>query len=88
MNGHDFTKISIEDATSIPEKDGFYKILRNRYWQTTDDDCILLYKGFSPQCNKHKSIVESIMKKQTKSPATNIKFLDKVFLKIDPQDYC
>jgi hypothetical protein len=57
-----FQKIKISDATKEPKDDGVYCLMTNRFWLVTDDDCILIYRGYSPQCNRNKQISESILK--------------------------
>lgn len=81
-----YTKIPINKVNGSPEKSGFYHLIRESYWAVSDDDCILMFNGTSPQCNKHKSIVERIIE-QVRSPATKIEYLAEVFLPHNCNDY-
>lgn len=68
-------RIPIDFATREPDRDGSYKLLTNRYWQVVDE-CILLYKGFSPQCNSNKSITDRLS-----AGVGETRFIGKVWLK-------
>ena len=46
----------VVDFEKIIEGDNYCYV--DRWWHVTEDDCILFYNGFSPQCNSHKSIIE------------------------------
>jgi hypothetical protein len=52
----DCKKLPVEKVTAPPTESGYYELLTNRYWQVVDN-CILLYRGFAPQCNENRSIV-------------------------------
>lgn len=55
-------KLKISDFDHMPEESGSYDIMLNKYWIVTEDECVLLYNGYSFQCNDHEQIVESILK--------------------------
>ena len=82
----DFKKVPILEATSIPDKNGFYELYKNRYWEVTEDDCILFYKGISPQCNSNKVIVEGLLKKNI-FPNSRAELIENVWVSHDCQDY-
>jgi hypothetical protein len=70
----DCKKIPIEKATATPTNGGTYELLVNRYWQVVDG-CILLFRGFSPQCNENKSITERLS-----GGVGDVMFLERVWL--------
>lgn len=54
-------KLKIKDYDHYPEHSGIYDIMLDRYWIVTKDDEVLLYRGYSFQCNKNFSIVEKMI---------------------------
>jgi len=86
MKPSDFTKTPIAEATQIPTKGQFVQILRDRFWAVSEDDCILTYKGSSPQCNDNEGIVERIIKGDH-HPGVKVQFIPLVFLPHDCRDY-
>lgn len=67
-------KIKVEEA--ILPKDG-WTVLTNRWW-IVKDECVMLFKGWSPQCNSEKKISESIRDKIY--PGAVVRFLEAVFV--------
>lgn len=78
MTDKDFTKIPIDIATQPFEGAVVYM---DRYW-IVQDGCILLYKKYSPQCNKDERVVERSLKKLY--PGSEVKFLKTVYLDMLP----
>jgi len=74
-----FTAIPVSEVTRTPASSGTFKLYVNKYWGVTDDDYILLYRGYSPQCNDSKSVVESIISSSSHI-ATKVKRIDAVWL--------
>lgn len=70
----DMTKIPLEVATHPFEGAIVYM---NRYWVVLDDS-ILIYKDFSPQCNRNKRLVEKSL--QPLYPGAEVRFLEVVYL--------
>ena len=56
-----YTRVKVSDITSPLGKD-VVQVFENRYWVVTQEDEVLLYRGYSPQCNMHKAIAESMLK--------------------------
>lgn len=55
------TYVPVSEATQ--PRNGVYQIRKDYYWSVVDKDgidCIMLYRGYSPQCNSDKSIVEQV----------------------------
>lgn len=76
----DFKKLKVEDVTRVPEKSGTYELLKNTYWVVTDDNCILLYRNYSRQCNLNKTIVEHLIKSIHYPFNCRCEYLESVFL--------
>lgn len=74
-----FSKIPIEKASQSPEKSGLYQLIKNHYWIATENNEILLYNKFAPQCNSNKSIVEYMLEKRYKG--CHIEILENVYIK-------
>lgn len=70
----DCVKIPLVKAATEPTTGGNYQLITNRYWQVVDS-CILLYRGFAPQCNSSKDICERLS-----GGIGQVKFLEKVWL--------
>jgi len=70
----DLTKIPVETAR-IP-KDG-YVVYKDRHWVVMND-CILLFRNRSPQCNYDKGIAEMVQKKLY--PDATVQFIEFVYL--------
>jgi len=84
----DFKKVSIEKVTTIPDKNGFYELYKNRFWTVTEDNCILFYKDRAPQCNSNKSITESFTDYyKSIFPNCRTELIENVWLSHDCQDY-
>jgi hypothetical protein len=88
----DYKKVSITQATSIPDKGGFYQLYKNRYWQVTEDNCIIFYlghnhKGYSPQCNPSQSTAEHFAKKEMYPWKTRVELIENVFISHDCSDF-
>jgi len=79
----EFIKIDKIKAQQIPN-DGFFWVLKNRFWAVKDGN-ILFYKSFtSPQCNLQKSIMEqsSLVKN-----GAEIEFIETVFVRHSCSDF-
>lgn len=88
----DYKKVPIEKATAIPDREDFYQLYKNRYWQVTEDNCVLFYlghnhKGYSPQCNQSKSTAEYMAKKNIYPWKTRAELIENVFIPHDCEDY-
>ena len=81
-----YQKVPLSTATKVPEKTGFYCLIREHWWAVTEDDCILLFDGHSPQCNRDKRIVDRLLKHKNQL-AVEVKYIPEVFLPHDCQDY-
>jgi hypothetical protein len=78
MDPKDFKKIPIADVTKVPDQSGTYDIIVDSWWCVTEDDCILIYKGFSRQCNSDKAIAEHFIPMEG-HPATKVVQLKAAF---------
>lgn len=47
----------------------------NRFWEITEDDCLLFYNGSQPQCNSNESIVGCL-----KHPTHSIGFIKNIYV--------
>jgi hypothetical protein len=47
----------------------------NRFWEITEDDCLLFYNGSQPQCNSNESIVGRL-----KHPSHSICFIQNIYV--------
>ena len=74
-----FTKIPISQVTIVPDKSGNYTLIKNYWWAVTEDDCILIYKKFSKQCNANEEVVKHIVACEN-YPKSKAVFLENVFL--------
>lgn len=74
-NPDKYTKFKISDV-SKPANDRVCWC--NYYWVVTPDDCILLYRECSWQCNPHKGIVEKII--ETAYPDCRLEYFDVLYL--------
>ena len=82
----DFIRVPISEAISIPEKGGFYRLIKNHYWQVDNSENILFYKNlYSPQCNMNKAIVESIAGKIEEGMKAVL--IENVWIKHNCEDY-
>lgn len=53
-------------SEAIKPKSGIFKIHVNDYWSVVEKDgvdCVMLYRGYAPQCNSNIAIVEHIKEK-------------------------
>jgi hypothetical protein len=86
MKASDFTKIPIEEITEPPEKSCCVDIITNHYWGVTDDGCVLLYRGYSRQCNSNKEIAEKVCGSEN-HPATSVQFIERAYIPHDCSHY-
>lgn len=82
--------MSIKDCTKVPlEKLKTPKAGRLCYgpswWTVTDDNCVLFYKRFSPQCNADRRCAESI--RDRLYPGLRVEFVEMAFIEHDCHDY-
>jgi hypothetical protein len=80
------TFIPITDATT--PKDG--RCMTDRWWVVTLEElgvpsCIILWRGFSPQCNHNEVIARSLTEQMW--PDCDVKFLPVVYLRHRPEWY-
>lgn len=70
----EYTRIPVEKA--MKPFDGA-RVLTNRWWVVVDE-CLLFYRGFSPQCNA----IESITKRLAAiHPSGEVRFLETAYVK-------
>ena len=81
-----FTRIPVEQVTVLPKHGGFYDLILDHWWGITSDNEILLYRGYSRQCNVSKEITERVIRCEG-HPATSVVFLPIVYLKHECKDY-
>lgn len=81
LNRNLITKIPIEKA--IIPFDGA-KVMTDRYW-IIEDESILFWNKYSPQCNSQKEIAESIQKKIY--PNGSVRFLPIIYVEPDNLDW-
>lgn len=56
-----YTKVPISKITDPIGKD-VVQLYHNYWWSVTDDNCVLFFRGKTPQCNMSKNICERITK--------------------------
>lgn len=81
-----FAKIPIAEAVAVPERGGTYQIYKNYYWAVTDDNELLVYRGFSVQANSNCKIVEHLIAGPD-HPGKRVEFVETVFLPHNCRDY-
>ncbi len=87
MKESDFRKVPIKKLTAIPEKNGFYELRKNYYWVVTEDDCVLFYKGSSPQCNSSKAVVDKWGIKSDVFKNSRTELIENAWMTHDCSDY-
>ena len=70
----DCTKLPVSRVT-IPFNEA--RVLTNSYWIVVDE-CVLMYKGRSPQCNMNKEIAERV--RDRLYPDAEVRFIPLVYL--------
>ena len=85
MKKEDFSKIPINTISEIPQWQ-FAEIVRDRWWAATDDDCVLVYKEYSKQCNSNKAIVERLISINN-HPGTKVVFIPIAFMPHNCDDF-
>lgn len=55
------------------------------YWSVTEDNCVLFYRGHSPQCNNNEYCAESIRKKI--HPTCRLEYIEMAFIDHNCEDY-
>lgn len=78
-----YIKVKVDDITSPLGKD-VIQVLEDRYWIITPDDEVLLYQGYSPQCNRNKAIVERMMHRHR---GCTVRHLPVAFVPWDTSDH-
>ncbi len=86
MKESDFTKIPVDEVSKVPEKGGFYDVIKKHWWCIDKDKNILLYQGFARQCNSNSKIARVFIDRE-KHPAVEIMYLETVFLPHKCEDY-
>lgn len=68
-----FKRVSITEVTTPGEG---RVCLLNRWWIVTDQEEVLFFRGFSPQCNHDRSITERL----NKIPNTTVRFIEVAYM--------
>ena len=90
MRESDFTRISKEQATSIPTKEGVYQVVKDRYWLVDKDANILILRKTSIQCSLSKEISEGMLSKLLESdghPGVAVMYLETVYLPLEVHSF-
>lgn len=69
-----YIKYPISKATKPPQ-DGLCRVYSDHYWLVIDE-CILFYRGFSPQCNSDRRLCELCKE----LPDSDVVLLSQVFV--------
>lgn len=88
INPDKFTRVPQVELKREPDKEGFYRLLKDRWWALDTDDNVLFYGriGMSPQCNSNKEIIK-LMVEMEGHPAVAMIFLERVWLPHNCTDY-
>jgi len=63
-------------------------VYTDRWWAVTTSGEVLFFKHFtSPQCNRNKSVIESIVGQQTEFPGLTVKHVPVAFIPHNCADY-
>jgi len=73
-----YLKIKLADILTARMDDGCLMVMTNRYWEVTPDDCVLFYRGVSPQCNIYKNITE-----QFRNEDCRVEFIPVAYIKCE-----
>ena len=74
-----FTKIPIAEIIKIPNDGETVQLYKNRWWAVTEDDCILLFKEHSYQCNTNINIMERVLQSKT-HPGVKVQFIETAYI--------
>lgn len=73
--------IPIDQATRAP--DGYCCCIRDSWWIVHPTRGLVIYKGFSPQCNHHEAIVRRMAPMY---PWAEVRLIPEVFLAVDASE--
>ena len=51
--------LKLSDVTRVPKRSGRYALIKNCYWIIVNES-IIIYQGYSMQCNSNKNIANRI----------------------------
>jgi hypothetical protein len=52
----------VDIADAATPRDGVFRVIVDAWWIVKDEK-IMMYRGFSPQCNRDRKLAESVRKK-------------------------
>jgi len=81
----DITFIALDAAVATPARDGFYMLLKDRWWAVCPRRGLLMYRKHSPQCNRSEAVVRSMVERIY--PWAEALLIPTVFIPIEPRDY-
>ena len=76
------TKVPLSVATK--PRSGVFSIDVDLWWVVIDE-CILMYRGRSPQCNPHKRMVEKLVDRMY--PGAEVRQVPVVYIPMERGDY-
>ena len=79
-----YVRIPLTKLVAIPP-DGVYSHYVGYYWIIDIENNALIYRGYSAQCNKHKQIVEGMLRLHPEG--TQCIFLESAWLPYDTSEY-
>ena len=79
-----FKKVKVEDLTNSRLYD-VVQLYHDYWWVVTEDNCVLFYRGNSPQCNPNKELCESFLRKH---PECHCEQIPLAFVKWNTGECC
>ncbi len=76
--------IPLTKLISIDGKD-IVQIYKSRWWIIDENENVLFYNGYSPQCNINQMMVESLRDKLY--PGLEVRFIDVAYIPINVTDF-
>lgn len=76
--------VPLAKLTSLDGKD-LVQIYKSRWWVVDENENVLFYNGYSPQCNSCKTIVESLRDKLY--DGLEVRFVEVAYIPIKSNDF-
>jgi len=76
-----YTFIPVESILEPHPEAHTLDVYRDRWW-AVHDGCVLFWRGYSPQCNAHKSIVERMTRPGHAHETCDVVFLETAYIPV------
>lgn len=80
-------KKPLSEIKDTPNKEGFYNLMKDRWWAVDKDNNVFIGTNGGAMCNSNKKIAAALIGTKTMG-IIKIVFVEKAWVEVDPGHYC